>query len=71
LILNDWTDLIRDSLVGALIGTKIAFGITVAVLGVYVLKNIRGINSSVMERLYGEKKILSKNMKLNQNLQPF
>lgn len=70
-LLNDWTDMISDSWVGALIGTKVAFSIFVAVLGVYVLKNTREVNTQVMERLYGEKKHLSKNMKQNKNLKTF
>jgi hypothetical protein len=63
--------MISDSWVGALIGTKVAFSIFVAVLGVYVLKNTREVNTQVMERLYGEKKHLSKNMKQNKNLKTF
>lgn len=52
-------------------GCKIAFSIIVSILGIYVLGNIRGINNLVMERLYSEKKTLTRLQKGNAYLSAF
>jgi hypothetical protein len=53
------------------LGTKIAFSIIVILVGILLLKNVRSINNTVMERLNSEKRVISKIQKNNQYLNTF